>query len=89
MASLFSITAPLVLRFPSGEKCLIAHHFRHPRGVLYFDLFWHLGQSLDAIHVLDGDVKGGGPWKIRECIVNILGCHGSDAELAMAFEQWQ
>jgi hypothetical protein len=89
MPDLFSITAPLMIRSPGGEEKVIAHHFPHSRGMLYFDLYWHLGQPEQLTHVIEGEVTGEGPWKIGEHVINILGCHGTNSDLAMQFEQWQ
>lgn len=89
MADLFSMTAPLMIRLPTGEERVIAHHFRHPEGMLYFDLFWHEGQPEQVMHVVKGEVKGDGPWKIGEHVINVLGCHGSQSELAMQYGHWQ
>ena len=89
MADLFSITAPLMIRFANGDEQVIAHHFKHAKGLLYFDLYWHLGQPQDTIHIVEGEVKGDGPWKIGEYVINVLGCHGTNSELATRYEQWQ
>ena len=44
MTDLFSITAPLMIRNPQGEEQVIAEIFPHPNGLVYFELYWHLGQ---------------------------------------------
>ncbi|MFP3874668.1 MAG: hypothetical protein ACLFQT_04900 [Thiohalophilus sp.] len=89
MADLFSITAPLMIRTPDGEEKVIAHHFPHPKGLLYFDLYWHEGQPWKQTHVIEGEVTGEGPWKIGDHVINVLGCHGTNSDLAMQYEQWQ
>lgn len=89
MPNLFSITAPLMIRTPGGEEKVIAHHFPHPQGMLYFDLYWHEGRPDQMTHVIEGEVSGEGPWKVGDHVVNVLGCHGTNADLAMQFEQWQ
>ena len=88
MADLFTLTVPLMIRSPEGETSVIAEHFHHPEGLVYFDLFWHLGQPDNTIHVLKGEIMGDGPWKIANHVINVLGCHGTDAELAMAYDNW-
>jgi hypothetical protein len=46
--------------------------------------------SLDeTIHLVEGTLSGEGPWKIGEHVINVLGCHGTNAELATAYQQWQ
>lgn len=88
MADLFSMKSPLMIRFPDGEKRIMAEYFKHPEGLLFFDVFWN--QSDDsAIHIIKGEYKGEGPWKIGDAVINVLGCHGSDPELATLFSEWQ
>ena len=88
MPDLFSMKSPLMIRFPDGEKRIMAEYFKHPDGLLFFDVFWH--QSDDsAIHLVKGAYKGDGPWKVGDAVVTVLGCHGSDPELASLFSEWQ
>lgn len=89
MAELFSMTTPLMIRNSQGEDQVIAELFPHPNGLVYFDLYWHLGQPDETIHILEGTVSGEGPWKIGGCMINVLGCHGTNADLATAYQQWQ
>lgn len=89
MADLFSMTAPLTLRLPTGEERLMAERFRHPRGLLYFDLDWHVGDPATTLHVVEGAISGDGPWRVGDCIVRVLGCHGSDPALAAEYTRWQ
>lgn len=66
----------------------MAEYFAHPDGLLYFDLFWP--QHIDAaIHIVKGEYKGEGPWKIGSAVITVLGCHGCDADLATQFAEWQ
>ncbi len=88
MADLFSVTAPLLIRRPDGVSAVLAERFPHPRGLLYFDLFWHLGDLAQTVHLIEGAIRGYGPWKIGEAVVRVLGCHGTDAELAADYAQW-
>ncbi|MDH5735322.1 MAG: hypothetical protein OEY87_04285 [Gammaproteobacteria bacterium] len=88
MPDLFSMKSPLMIRFPDGEKRIMAEYFKHPQGLLFFDVFWH--QSDDsAIHLVEGEYKGEGPWKIGDVVITVLGCHGTDPELASLFSAWQ
>ena len=89
MADLFSVTAPLMIRFPDGEKRVMAECFRHPDGLLFFDLFWDPRAPDGAVHLVTGAIKGEGPWKVGECVVNVLGCGGTDPQLAAEFADWQ
>lgn len=77
-----------MIRLPGGEKRIMAEYFKHPQGLLFFDVFWN--QSDDsAIHLVTGEYKGDGPWKIGDAVITVLGCHGSDPELASLFSEWQ
>jgi hypothetical protein len=89
MADLFSVTAPLLIRLPTGDMHVMAERFPHPRGLVYFDLFWHLANPHLGVHMVEGIIKGDGPWKIGDAVVRVLGCHGTDGALARRFNEWQ
>jgi len=89
VADLFTVTAPLIIRHPSGERRVMAERYRHPHGLQYFELFWHLGDPAETVHLVEGDIRGEGPWKVGNCVVHVLGCHGTDAEPALGFDAWQ
>ena len=88
MADLFSVTAPLLIRRPDGISAVMAERFPHPQGLLYFDLFWNLGDTTQTVHFIEGEITGDGPWKVGGAVVRVLGCHGTDAELAEDYAQW-
>jgi hypothetical protein len=89
MANLFSVTAPLMIRLPTGEQHVMVERFPHPNGLVYFEPFWHLGDARQTVHRVEGPVTGDGPWKIGKCVVQVLGCHGTDHCLATDFESWR
>lgn len=89
MADLFTVTAPLMIRCPNGEKRVMAALFRHAEGLLYFDLFWDRQDDGQGVHLVAGDIRGEGPWKAGDCMITVLGCHGSEPELAAAYAEWQ
>jgi len=90
MADLFSVTAPLLLSEADGRQSLMAECFRHPGGLLYFELYWHLQRPASrGVHVVQGEVRGEGPWRIGAAVVRVLGCRGTDPELAAAWSEWQ
>lgn len=89
MADLFSVTAPLLIRLPSGESHVMAERFPHADGLVYFDLFWHLGDPGRTVHRVEGPIQGDGPWKVGDAVVRVLGCHGTDGELARRFDEWR
>ena len=89
MADLFTVTAPLLIRCPNGEKRVMVEVFRHPEGLLYFDLFWDQIPDGRGIHVVTGQVRGDGPWKAGDCVITLLGCQGSEPELAGQYAEWR
>lgn len=89
MADLFSVTAPLLIRLATGDMYVMAERFPHPRGLLYFDLYWHLGNPHKGAHIVEGIIKGEGPWKIGDAVVRVLGCQGTDGALARRFDEWR
>lgn len=88
MATLFSVRAPLLIRLAAGDMHVMAERFAHSRGLVYFDLFWNLGNPYKGVHVVEGIIKGDGPWKIGDAVVRVLGCHGTDGALARRFDEW-
>jgi hypothetical protein len=61
-----------------------------PPGMVYFELYWHLQRPAAlAIHRLAGEIRGDGPWKIGGAVISVLGCHGTDPDLAEAHAEWQ
>lgn len=89
MANLFNVTAPLLIRLPTGDLHVMAKHFPHLRGLMCFDLYWHLGNPHLGVHVVKGIIKGDGPWKIGDAVVRVLGCHGTDGAQARRFDEWR
>jgi hypothetical protein len=89
MADLFSVTAPLALRCPDGTRKVMAACFPHPLGLLYLDIFWHRRSPAEAAHLIRGDLRGEGPWKVGDCVISVLGCHHADPDLAAPFADWQ
>ena len=68
---------------------MLAECFPHPEGLLYFDLYWHLGQPAETTHVIKGEIQGEGPWKIDGHVINVLACHGTNHVLASQYQQWR
>lgn len=66
----------------------MVEYFRHAEGLLFFDVFWHQHPQ-QSIHLIKGEYKGDGPWKIGNNVIHVLGCHGSDPELASLYAEWQ
>lgn len=92
MADLFTLKAPLAIRRGDGARQVMAEYFplESGPGLVYFELYWHLQRPAAlGIHRLVGDIRGDGPWKIGDNVISVLGCHGTDAELATSFAEWQ
>lgn len=88
MAIIDQVSAPLVLRDPQGNERVIAACFSHPAGLLCLDLFWHQSTPEKAAHLLRGELKGDGPWRIGDFRLRVLGCHNTDPHLAEQFSAW-
>ena len=88
MADIFSLTAPLTVKELNGEQKVVAEYFKHPQGLLYFDLYWHQHQPDESMHIVKGEIKGEGPWRIDATVFNVLGCRGTNIEMAMQHEEW-
>lgn len=89
MPSIDEITAPLMIQWTDGHKQLIAAAFPHAKGLLYLDPFWHQSTPAKAAHLIKGELRGEGPWRIDNAVIRVLGCQGTDPELQTAFSEWQ
>ena len=89
MADLFSVTAPLMVRFPDGEKRIMVERFRLADGLLYLEPFWTQQHPDHAFRRVEGALKGEGPWKIGEAVVTVLGCQGTDPAMAELYARWR
>ena len=89
MADLFTVTAPLAIRFASGEKQIMTERLAYRDGLLFLPTFWTEMGIDRALRFVPGPIKGDGPWKVGEAVVTVLACHGTDAELANDFSCWQ
>jgi len=86
MADLYTLTTPLLVRYPDGEQRLIADKYMHPHGMIYAEPYWLESESPRA-YLIKGTIKGEGPWKIGDVIVRLLSC--GDTEEAMQWANWQ
>ena len=89
MADLFSVTSPLMIKSPRGGEKVIAEIFPYQTGIVFFEIFWNQIADDQGIHIIEGEIQGDGPWRIGSYIINLLGCHGTNQQLAMDFSQWQ
>jgi hypothetical protein len=89
MADLFTVTAPLAIRFANGEKQNITERLGYHDGLLFLPTFWTETGIDKALRFVAGPIKGDGPWKVGDAVVTVLACHGTDAELVNDFSCWQ
>lgn len=87
--NLFTVTAPLTIKYPDGDKKIIIEKFPHQRGLLFFEPFWHVKGLDDCVHLIQGELLGEGPWKIDGHVITVTGCQGSDPEMAAVLAEWQ
>lgn len=89
MADLFTVTAPLAIRHANGHKEVVAEKLSYNDGLIYLPPFWPEMDIAEALRYVPGPIKGDGPWKIGDAVVAVLACHGTDAQLASDFSNWQ
>ena len=89
MADLISVTAPLMIRCPTGSSKVMLERFRHPDGLLFFELYWERLDGTQGVYLIEGEVRGDGPWKVGDCVVTVLACQGTQPDLAADFAQWR
>ena len=87
--NLFTVTAPLTIKDPHGDRKIIIEKFRHREGLLFFEPFWHIHGLDRCVHLVRGELTGEGPWKIAGHIITVTGCHGSDPDMATQVSEWQ
>jgi hypothetical protein len=89
MADLFSLTAPLLIRYPDGTRHVMVERFVHPQGLLYCRTFWDRMPLAQGMLLVEGEVRGDGPWKVGDAVVSVLGCHGSSPSEAAEYADWE
>ena len=89
MADLFSLTAPLLIRYPDGTRHLMVERFAHPQGLLYFRAFWDQLAPGQGMVLVEGKLCGVGPWKAGAAVITVLGCEGTNPDEAAEFADWQ
>jgi hypothetical protein len=89
VADLFSVTAPLAIRFEDGSRQIMIERLPYRGGLLFLPPFWTETAVQEALHFVAGPVRGEGPWKVGDAVVTVLGCHGTDPGLAEDFAAWR
>lgn len=89
MADLFTLTAPLLIRYPDATRHVMVACFQHPQGLLYFKPFWEQLPDAEGIRFAQGDLRGEGPWKVGDAVITVLGCQGTHPQQAAEFADWK
>ena len=89
MADLFTLTTPLLIRYPDNTRHVMVGYFKHPDGVVYFRPFWDQLPDEEGIQLAGGDVTGEGPWKVGTAVVTVLGCQGTNPDQAAELADWE
>jgi len=89
MADLFTVTTPLLIRYPDETRHVMVACFRHADGIVYFRPYWDELPEGEGIRLASGDVRGEGPWKVGDAVVTVLGCQGTDPQQAAEFADWK
>jgi len=86
MADIFTVSHPMLVRYPNGTIKIMAEIFKHSSGVVYVEPYWMEAGKPIAKH-LTGEIKGDGPWKVGDVIVRLLSC--GDIEQKMQWAEWE
>lgn len=89
MTDIFTVTAPLAIRYRDGVKRIIVRCFPYREGLIFIAPFWNRLPPEQAFEVAPGPIKGDGPWKVGDAVISVLGCQGTDPILATEYAQWQ
>jgi len=89
MADLFTLTTPLLIRYPDDTRHVMIAAFRHPQGLLYFRPFWTQLPDAEGVRLVQGNLGGEGPWKVGDAVITVLGCQGAHPQQAAEFADWK
>ena len=89
MPDLFEMQRPLSVNYTDGRKTVIVAYYPHAEGMVYLEPFWEQKPEGEKVVLIKGDVKGDGPWRVGSAVLTLVGCQGTDAELAQQLAQWQ
>lgn len=89
MPRIETVTSPLVVKLADGSEKVVAACFPHPLGVVYLELFWHQRSPSQAAHLLRGELRGEGPWRVGDAVIRTLGCANTDPDLQPQYLPWK
>jgi hypothetical protein len=89
LADLFTLTVPLLIRYPDATRHVMVGSFQHPEGVVYVRPFWDRLPAGEGIRLVTGEIKGEGPWKVGAAVISVLGCQDTHPVQAAEFADWK
>ena len=89
MADLFTLTTPLLIRYPDESRHVAVACFPCTDGILYFRPYWNELPDTEGIRVASGELRGEGPWKVGDAVITVLGCQGTNPEQAAEMADWK
>jgi len=89
MADLFTLTTPLLIRYPDNTRRVMVACFPLVGGIVYFRPWWNELPDGEGIQIVRGDIRGEGPWKVGDAVITVLGCQGTHPEQAAEFADWK
>lgn len=89
MPDLFEMKRPLAVNFTSGQKTIAVAYYPHADGVVILEPFWEQKPPEKKAVVLTGEVRGDGPWRVGNAVLTLVGCQGTDPDLAQLLAQWE
>lgn len=89
MADLFTLTVPLLIRYPDNTRHVMLGCFRQADGIAYVRPFWDELPAGEGVQTVSGDIRGEGPWKVGGAVVTVLGCQGTNPAEAAELADWK
>ena len=89
MPDLFDMQRPLAINYKDGSKGIMVAYYPHAEGLVYLEPFWENKSAENKARVLVGEIKGDGPWRCGDASITLVGCQGTDADLAQLLSQWE
>ncbi|HOQ47770.1 MAG TPA: hypothetical protein PK157_20850 [Bryobacteraceae bacterium] len=70
MSNLFGKHAnPLLVETDFGGTRFAAEIFPTVKGVVFFDIGWHMNDSGHPFHLIEGKITGEGPWRVGKTVI--------------------
>jgi hypothetical protein len=89
MPDLFEMKRPLSVNFTDGSKTIAVAYYPHAQGMVFLEPFWEQKADGQKALVVKGDVKGDGPWRVGNAVFSLVGCQGTDPDLAQLLAEWE